>query len=291
MCSIRPGHPQTGVRIAAREHHLGDHPDVDEFSWRQGVATFGERRLRRGVAAGDIVRLYRGGYVRPGYDQIGRIRAALHSVSPGFVVVLRAAAVLHRLNVAELGEIDLTGGRTETARSYPGLRIHGISLPRSDITEIDGIPVTTADRTIVDIARCEHRLDAIALADAALRVGACTADSIERQLIGQRGARGIVAARNILHLADGRAESPMESRLRLRVIDGQLPPPEVQYWVHDRHGRPVYRLDLAWPEYLLGLEYDGIDHLDKPRQRSDLERRGWLLEQGWRLLSVTDTDV
>lgn len=79
--------------------------------------------------------------------------------------------------------------------------------------------------------------------------------------------------------------------MRLRVVDGKLPPPEVQYWVCDENGRPVYRLDLAWPEYRLGLEYDGIDHLNKPRQRSDLERRGWLIERGWRLISVTDTDV
>lgn len=83
----------------------------------------------------------------------------------------------------------------------------------------------------------------------------------------------------------------MESRLRLRVIDGKLPPPEVQYWVCDGNGRPIYRLDLAWPEYLLGLEYDGADHLSKQQQRADLERRGWLLERGWRLISVTDTDV
>lgn len=160
-----------------------------------------------------------------------------------------------------------------------------------DTTVVDRIPVTTADRTLVDVARSERRIDALALADTALRVGACSPQSLATQLDRQRGARGIVQARDIVRLADGRAESPMESRLRLRVVDGKLPPPEVQYWVCDENGRPVYRLDLAWPEYRLGLEYDGIDHLNKPRQRSDLERRGWLIERGWRLISVTDTDV
>lgn len=252
---------------------------------------FGERRLRNEVAAGEIVRLYRGGYARPGPDQAGRIRAALHSVGPAFVVVLRAAAQVHGFNVLELDEVDVTGGPSETARTYPGLRIHGMRLGPRDTTVVDRIPVTTADRTLVDVARSERRIDALALADTALRVGACSPQSLATQLDRQRGARGIVQARDIVRLADGRAESPMESRLRLRVIDGKLPPPQVQYWVCDENGRPVYRLDLAWPEYRLGLEYDGIDHLDKPQQRSDLERRGWLIEHGWRLISVTDTDV
>jgi very-short-patch-repair endonuclease len=154
-----------------------------------------------------------------------------------------------------------------------------------------GAAVSSPARTAIDLARLVPRLDALAVVDAALHVGACTADELTEQLDRQRRARGIVQARDIVRLADGRAESPMESRLRLRVIDGKLPMPEVQYWVCDENGRPVYRLDLAWPEYRLGLEYDGIDHLNKPRQRSDLERRGWLIEHGWRLISVTDTDV
>ena len=61
--------------------------------------------------------------------------------------------------------------------------------------------------------------------------------------------------------------------------------------MRDKFGKPVYRLDLAWPEYRVGLEYDGVDHLDRSRQRHDLERRAWLSDAGWQVLYVTDIDI
>jgi very-short-patch-repair endonuclease len=114
---------------------------------------------------------------------------------------------------------------------------------------------------------------------------------LHAQLTRQSGSRGIVRARQILKWADGAAESPMESRTRLRILDSHLPTPQVQWWVFDSAGQPIYRLDLAWPEYKVGLEYDGVDHLDRVRQRRDLERRAWLAAAGWRVLWVTDLDI
>jgi hypothetical protein len=107
----------------------------------------------------------------------------------------------------------------------------------------------------------------------------------------QGGSRGIVQARQLIDWGDVAAESPMESRARLRVLDSGLPRPVPQFWVCDRLGNRIYRLDLAWPDYRVGLEYDGIDHLDRSRQRRDLERRAWLSDAGWRVLYVTDVDI
>lgn len=263
------------------------------FTWSEASARYGAERVRWWVHTGAWVRLDHGLYasadLNTGLRQ--RLQALALAGRDELVVIRESAALMHGFGVLRSDVVHLSGSRAKTARTRPGVQVHGYDIPARDVTMAGAIAVSTPARTAVDLARFAPRLDAIAAVDAALHVGACTPQELTEQIERQGRARGIVQAREIVRYADGRAESPMESRLRLRVIDGKLPPPEVQYWVCDDRGRPIYRLDLAWPEYLLGLEYDGIDHLDKPRQRSDLERRGWLLEQGWRLLSVTDRDV
>ncbi len=69
---------------------------------------------------------------------------------------------------------------------------------------------------------------------------------IWRAAIQQAGRRGIVAVRELLPLADERAESPMESEARLAMIDGGLPIPELQFEVVDGNN-DLRRLDFAWP--------------------------------------------
>ncbi len=73
--------------------------------------------------------------------------------------------------------------------------------------------------------------------DAALRVNACTAAQLEAVMAEQKGRRGIVAVRDLPPHADGRAESPMESEMRLFFIDWSVPPPELQYEIVDRSGQ------------------------------------------------------
>ena len=68
----------------------------------------------------------------------------------------------------------------------------------------------------------------------------------------QAGRRGIVVVRELLPLADPRADSPMESEARLVMIDGGLPMPELQYEVVDGRGK-LRRLDFAWPPGATGV--------------------------------------
>src|SRR5690606_12811527 len=98
-------------------------------------------------------------------------------------------------------------------------------------------------------------------------------------------------ARELVVLADGRAECRQESQLRLVLIDGGLPPPEPQIWVHDRDGIPRFRIDLGYREQRVGIEYDGVTHLDRDRFRSDRERMNWLDSQGWTMRYFTDRDL
>ena len=61
----------------------------------------------------------------------------------------------------------------------------------------------------------------------------------------------------MLRLADGRSESVGETRARYLVWSQGLPPPEVNYPIFDEHGARWPRVDLAWPEFGLFLEFDG----------------------------------
>ena len=103
-----------------------------------------------------------------------------------------------------------------------------------------------------------------------------TQDDLLAEVAAHNALRGVRQARQLIPLADGRAECRQESQLRLILIDGGLPPPEPQIWVADRYGIPLYRLDLGYRERRIGIEYDGLSHLDRDRLRHDRERLNWL---------------
>jgi len=146
-------------------------------------------------------------------------------------------------------------------------------------------------RTAVDLARLRSRLDAIAVLDAAIRSGRATPGAVLEELDRHAGLRGVVQARQLTPLADPRAESPMESRLRLILHDSGLPRPTPQLWVPDDSDYLRYRLDLGWEREQVGAEYDSEGHLDRQQLRHDRERHNWLAARGWQLRYFTDRDV
>ena len=170
------------------------------------------------------------------------------------------------------------------------LIVHSAALSPRELCPIAGVTATTAARTAIDLARTAPRLDALAVLDAALRTGRVSPRALEAQLDRQHGSRGIVAARELVSLADGRAESPMESRSRLRCLDGGLPSPELQ--VEVRSGRRRYRIDLGWRRQKVGLEYDSLAfHGGHATLRYDRERHNWLTAQGWTMIYATARQI
>jgi very-short-patch-repair endonuclease len=83
----------------------------------------------------------------------------------------------------------------------------------------------------------------------------------------------------------------MESEARLAMIDGGLPIPELQYEVRDGNG-DLRRLDFAWPEQRLAVEYDGLDwHADPEAMGRDRRRQAALHDVGWTVFSIVFDDV
>jgi very-short-patch-repair endonuclease len=86
----------------------------------------------------------------------------------------------------------------------------------------------------------------------------------------------------VLRLADAKAESPMETRIRIALHEHGLPAPHVQFEVEA--GGRIRRLDLAYPSVELAIEYDGRDHREQEQAHNDLLREAALVRLGWTIL-------
>jgi hypothetical protein len=106
--------------------------------------------------------------------------------------------------------------------------------------------------------------------------------AVEHRIGRRPDPRGRRRAGVLLDLATGRPESPAESRVLLALFDAGLPVPELQFPVCDLDGRERYRLDFAWLEPMIALEYDGYAAHSGRSERDaardeDLRRRGWIV--------------
>jgi hypothetical protein len=124
-------------------------------------------------------------------------------------------------------------------------------------------------------------------ADALGRVGRFSHQEL-RDLVGVLGPhRRCRSVEGVAELMDPAAESPMETRTRLVIVTAGLPPPVSQFRVLDERGRFVARVDLAWPEWKVAVEYDGHDHTSDDRRGRDVERIDALRRLGWTVIVVT----
>ncbi len=163
------------------------------------------------------------------------------------------------------------GYRLRNSLSSSGER----TLAADDVTEIDGIQVTVPIRTACDLGRLLHRDQAFAALDAMMRLTAFGREELVERAGRFRGYRGIRQLRYLAPLADGRAQSPGESILRLRWIEcPELPPPTPQLEVPGPTG--PYFLDLALPELRYAAEYDGELWHGPERREHDERRRQWV---------------
>ena len=119
-----------------------------------------------------------------------------------------------------------------------------------------------------------------------MRAHSLSREELLRELVRFFRRRGVVQARELVPLADPRAESQGESWTRMEMVDHGLPIPQLQVWV-EVDGVPTYRLDLAYPKHRVCVEYDGFEfHTGDAARKRDQQRREWLREHGWIVIVV-----
>lgn len=231
-----------------------------------------------------------------GVPRRARIRAAVASFGPAAVAVLATAAELHGLagmRVTELIHLSVPGPVARPARlAHPEVVVHQLVIPPEHLVRVDGVGATGLLRTIADLSLRADRFSAVSVLDSALNRRLVTADdllSVPRLI---RGRRGAVAARGYLGEVDGRAQSPLETRARLRCVDGRVPPDALQLEVRDDDGYLLGIGDLGWRGPRIIAEADGRDAHGSPEAAfADRRRQNRLVNAGWTVLRFTWSDT
>ncbi|WP_117665727.1 type IV toxin-antitoxin system AbiEi family antitoxin domain-containing protein [Micromonospora sp. MW-13] len=261
------------------------------FSYRELLgAGLSREAVRSRVQAGRLRRLARGVYGWEG--AAGEPLAALFRRLPSDAVVgFQTGAQLHGFEALPTKYVHVIVPAGSVVPQIRGVLAHEAVLPVRDVRQVCGVPCASAARCAVDLARTTRRMDALPLLDLCLRVGACLPDELRTEVSRHARLRGVRQARQLVDLADPRAECRQESQLRLVLVDAGLPVPEPQLWVPDEWGVPLYRLDLGYRTRRIGIEYDGVSHLDRDRLRHDRSRMNWLSAHGWHMRYFTDRDL
>jgi len=172
------------------------------------------------------------------------------------------------------------------------LHFHSRALALGDVLPRDGVALTSPARTVFDLAAYLPRREAVWCVDDALRRNVTTPSALMQ--VGERrlGGRGDALARGRIAEADGVAESMLETIGRLALADGAVPLPQAQFEVHNDVGRLIARLDGAYPERRLAVEFDGQSFHSAPEAVfRDRRRQNSLELEGWRVLRFTWWDV
>ena len=248
-----------------------------------GLVTAGRLRSRA------CRRLYRDIYADAALPDDHRLRCegAVLLLPDGCVLSGRSAACVRGLPLASPSDPVLVIAPTGTrgGGAVRGLRIRRAAL-RPDEVRRGRLPTTTPLRTAWEIARETDLVEAVAGLDVLLRHRHVRADELASLAAARPRSRPARAVR----LADGLAQSPPESRLRVRLALAGLPPPIPQYEIC-RGGEFLARVDLAWPSPRVALEYDGVWHADGAQLRRDRRRLNKLVDGGWTVLHATAADL
>ncbi len=138
-----------------------------------------------------------------------------------------------------------------------GIAGHVRQLRAEDLAVVHGLCVVTAACTFVHLAAVLSRAALVGLGDAILRASLATTAELLSAVDANRGRRGCVRARELIPILDAKAESVMESVLRLLLLDAGFPAPEVNANVYDSYGQFLARADLLYRAAKVIIEYDG----------------------------------
>ena len=218
--------------------------------------------------------------------------AAAQLVIPAYGVLCQlTAAWIYQADVRREDDLDVHVGFPEgkRLRKRPGLVVSQETLQPSDIWTISGVAVTSPVRTAYDCLRLLRGRERLVVADALTHLGVTTVEELRGYFATQRRMRNLRIAERLVDDIEPKSESPMETRLRLVVIDGGLPRPEAQWEVTNPAGVVLWRLDLAYPGEKIAVEYDGAWHWKQ--RRDDDRRRAALRALGWEVLVFDADDV
>jgi hypothetical protein len=259
---------QLGLFTAADARRAGyEHPEI------QHLCSSGTwRRVRRGVyvTAEKLAAIEEKGQ----RHQVECLGVLLELSRPTAAISHESAARLWEFPVRRQlrGDVRLTD--PALSRRGRGYRITQAPLRDGEVTTRGPFRLTAPGRTLLDCARQWDLDDAVVALDAALLAGTVTSRQLMEGVAALRGWPRAARAARAVGLADGRAESPLETRGRLRIVGAGLPLPDLQREIHAA-GRLVAVVDAWFDDAAVAVEFDGrVKYTDPWRERSP-ERVLW----------------
>jgi predicted transcriptional regulator of viral defense system len=256
------------------------------------AAGLSESEVQHRVAAGRLLRLYRGVYA-VGHRQLRREgwwMAAVLTMGSGALLSHRDAAALHGVRWPHDGATDVTVAAKRTAPR--GIRLHRSSRAIEERTVVRAIPTTSLARTLVDLADVipPHQL-ARALNEAErLRLFDLRAVESALRRTRNRAGRGPAAMRRALrdHVALGvqLTRSELEDRFLALILAEGIAPPRMNA------SAIGLEVDALWPAHRFVVELDGwAFHRTRQAWQRAHDRDNALEAAGYRVRRFTYDDV
>lgn len=248
-----------------------------------------EKQLR----SASFQRVIRGVYAdaRMRVDHGIRCEAALMILPTEVALTAHSAAWMYGVRLADATDPVIVACPVDVhIKGVQGVTAHRTVVDESDVLVRGGMRLACPVRLAWDIATLSEPNRAIVFIDALAHAGALDLNDLEKRVAGSAGMWRVTRVREAIRHVDSRSESPQESRLRLVIVQSGLPRPQVQYEVRD-DGQFVARVDLAWPDLRVAVEYDGAHHADTVQMRRDRRRLNALVHAGWTVIHATAQDL
>ena len=270
-------------KVAARQKGL--------VTWQQLKALgFSNAAIARMVAGGHLFRVHRGVYAvgRPELSREGRFLAAVLAVGDGSVLSHFSVAALRGFWTGTPNPIDVTVARR--VRQLPGVRIHRVlELPERAVTRYSGIPVTTVERAILDLAATMY------------------SDRHFRRLVHEAQVQQLTDTRRLqVEIDHARPRTRGVARLQAEIADGPKPTrsgleddlvellrgndfPPFQTDAHPPGTPGWVKVDVLFEAQRLVIEIDGGRWHNTPfRRELDARKQAILEAAGYRVIRLDE---
>jgi hypothetical protein len=276
------------ARTAASQHGL-----LSRKQLRDGGMS--ASRIDRLLAVGSLSTVRRGVVAIGGAPESWERNVLAVLISIGGLAVASHRSALRLWGLREVDEeieVTIPDHRMATAA---GAAIHrSVDLQAEHRTVLDGVPVTTIERTLVDAGLIFPEREVRRLVARALVVKVTTRSRLWeiRRRLGRQGRNGVIALEQALETLpdEAGAESDPELELRAILCRPGIDEPVAQHLVV--LGGSTYRLDLSYPSRRVALEYDGFDaHMSIDAFERERARQNDLVLAGWFVLRYTRVEL